>query len=294
MITKHVYNDITWVDVQSPTAEEVATLVTDYKIHDRIAKDILSPTNHPRIDEFDKDLYVVLHFPAHRQSHKHALQEVDFVISKKHLITVRYDTVDSIHWFAKAFEVTTTLGTAEQLTSAVDIFFLIILKMYASISDELTALENQLDTVEDAIFSGQEKEMVPAISKIGRVFLDFKRALINHDEVLSSLQIIGVEQFGRDFKNKIEVIMRDYERVIARVRDNLDALTELRETNNTLVSTRQNDIMKLFTILAFMTFPLSLFIQIISLDGHLFWVALVLVVMCIIGMLTLFKYNRWI
>src|SRR5450830_1047352 len=105
MITTQKMGDITWVDVLTPTKDEVLQLQKNYKLNDAVTHDLIIPTFMPRIDECDEHLYTVLHFPANKHSHRESAQEVDFIIGKNYLITVRYDTIDALFLLYKSFEV---------------------------------------------------------------------------------------------------------------------------------------------------------------------------------------------
>jgi magnesium transporter len=294
MITKQTHGPVTWVDAISPTDEEILELRATYALNADIAEDLISPTMHPRIDECDDHLYLVLHFPAYKHSHKSVAQEIDFIIGKDYLLTIRYDTIDSLHWFSKSFEVTNALAKSDQFSNGSQIFSEIISKMYATIFDELGAIEERLDMIEEKIFLGQEKKMVSEISMISRTLLDFKRTLRPHADVISKLDTIGSEQFGRSFSKEIKLVTKEYMRAMDRIHSDIEALIELRETNNTLLFTKQNEVMKVFTILAFTTFPLSLITQIITADPELMWVLLATVVLAVSVMLLFFKHKKWL
>ena len=76
MITAQKMGAITWVDVLSPTNEEIAQLQKTYNLNVDIARDLTVPTLIPRIDECDEHLYIVLHFPANKHSHRESAQLV--------------------------------------------------------------------------------------------------------------------------------------------------------------------------------------------------------------------------
>ncbi len=130
MITTQKMGDITWVDVLSPTNEEILQLQKLYKINDDVTHDLMIPTLMPRIDECDEHLYTVLHFPANKHSHKESAQEVDFIVGKNYLITVRYDTIDSIYVLFKSFEVGSILKNGNRFKHAYELFFVVMRKMY--------------------------------------------------------------------------------------------------------------------------------------------------------------------
>lgn len=286
--------DITWVDVLSPTNEEILQLQKNYNLNDDVTRDLMIPTLLPRIDECDEHLYTVLHFPANKHSHAESAQEIDFIIGKKYLITVRYDTIDSIYLLFKSFEVGSILTNGRKFDHAYELFFVVMRKMYESVLDELSAMENHFDKIEEAIFDDREKEMVSAISKASRTLLDFKRTLIPHEEVFGTLQEAGVRQFGKEFNKDVSFVLKEYHRARNRIHDDIEALVELRETNNTLLSTKQNEIIKIFTILAFITFPLTLVIDIIEADRDNIGTLIILVCVSVLAMFMFFKHKKWL
>lgn len=294
MITTQKMGVITWVDVLSPTNEEILQLQKNYGLNDEVTHDLMVPTLTPRTDECDKHLYTVLHFPASKHSHKETAQEVDFIVGKDYLITVRYDTIDSVYLLFKSFEVGGILANGNKFIHAYELFFVVVRKMYESVLDELSSMEDRFDGIEEAIFENREKEMVSAISRASRTLLDFKRTLIPHDEVLSNLQEAGDRQFGKEFSRGISIISKEYHRARSRIHDNIEALIELRETNNTLLSTKQNEIIKIFTILAFITFPLTLVIDIIEADREIMWTLIILVCVSVGAMFFFFKRKKWL
>ncbi len=294
MITTQKMGNITWVDALSPTQDEITEIEKNYKINEAVSRDLRMPTSTPRLDECDSHLYAVLHFPANKHSHKSASQEIDFVVGKNYLITVHYDTIDTMYLLSKSFEVGSLLTDGTRFTKAYELLFVILRKMYGSVFDELAALEDRFDSIEQSIFDGKEKEMVSTISRASRILLDFKRTLIPHEEVLGVLQLAGTRQLGKEFDQEITVVTKEYKRCRDRIRDDIEALIELRETNNTLLSTRQNEIIKIFTILAFITFPLTLLIDIINAERQTMGILLVLVGVSVIAMFGFFKYKKWL
>ncbi|HAO64732.1 TPA: hypothetical protein DCQ44_01990 [Candidatus Taylorbacteria bacterium] len=294
MITTQKMGAITWVDVLSPTNEEILLLQKTYKINDEVTHDLMIPTIMPRIDECDEHLYTVLHFPASKHSHRESAQEVDFILGKTFLITVRYDTIDSIYLLFKSFEVGSILSDGNRFTHAFELFFIVLRRLYESVLDELSSMEDRFDSVEEAIFDGKEKEMVVAISRASRTLLDFKRTLIPHEEVFETLSDAGVRQLGKEFAKDVSIVVKEYHRARARIHDDIEALVELRETNNTLLSSKQSEIIKIFTILAFITFPLTLLIAIIEADRQIMWTLIILVCASVTGMFVFFRYKKWL
>ncbi|MDZ4227374.1 MAG: CorA family divalent cation transporter, partial [Patescibacteria group bacterium] len=109
MRSRYEHNGLVWIDLESPSREEVQDIINEFGIQPLVAEELLLPTTKPRVEITPDYMYLVLHFPALRHSHKTKEQELDFIIGQRYLITTRYDTIDPIHKFSKIFEVNSIL-----------------------------------------------------------------------------------------------------------------------------------------------------------------------------------------
>jgi len=197
------------------------------------------------------------------------------------MITTRYDSIDALHHFAKQIEVNEILNKENHS----HLFFGMMREVYHFLFDEIEYMKDWMKEIEKNIFEGKEKEMVFGISTAGRNLLSFQNI------------------FDDKFKKDIKLLLVEWRRLIFEIENIKNMLNELRETNNSILSTKQNEIMKIFTIIAFVTFPLSLiatifgmnasFMPIIGLQND-FWLILGLMFAVSIVMFTYFKYKRWI
>ncbi|KKU78874.1 MAG: Mg2 transporter protein CorA family protein [Parcubacteria group bacterium GW2011_GWA2_47_7] len=303
MISRYKYHALTWVDMESPTNEEVRQIMEEFDIHPIAADELLGPSLRPKVDQYENFIYLILHFPAIRHSHKSKSQEVDFIIGKQFLITVRYELLDPLHKFSKVFEVNSILDRSDIGDHAGFLFFYMIRKIYSSLGHELSMIGDSLKSVEDRIFNGEEREMVAELSMIHRDLLEFHRALRMHRGVLQSLARSSEDFFGNDFVHYSENIMGEFLKVEEVLQDEREVLSELRTTNDSLLTTKTNEIMKVLTATTFLILPAALIGQlfgmntkhtpIVGMDND-FWV--ILAFMSIFGLATLayFKYKKWI
>src|SRR6185369_3141062 len=105
MIHTYKYKKVTWVDLECPTKDEARELMEKYDIHPLAAEELLLPTSRSKVDRYDGFVYLILHIPAWKHSHKESVQELDIIVGKDYIITARYDTIDPLHKFAKMMEV---------------------------------------------------------------------------------------------------------------------------------------------------------------------------------------------
>lgn len=304
MITRYTHKNLIWVDLESPTQEEVRSIMKEFHITPLVGEELLVPTVKPKVDQYDDFIYLILHFPAARHSHSvDSNQEVDFIIGKDFLITTRYDTIDPMHKFSKVFEVNSILDRSDIGNHAGFLFFYMITKLYKSIAHELEFVADSLRVIEDKMFNHMEREMVYEISKVSRELLRFKQALVAHRDVLGSFEIAGKRFFGTSFSFHLKTIIGEYYKIHNRIRFHIESVTELRETNNALLSTKQNEIMKIFTIMAFATFPLTLITSVFSMNmenipivdrPNAFWIIVGIMAIITVVFFAFFRYKKWL
>ncbi|MBI5078095.1 MAG: magnesium transporter CorA family protein [Candidatus Yonathbacteria bacterium] len=267
MISRYTYKDLVWVDVQSPTQEEVRSLVEEFGIHPLVADELLGPTLRPKVDLYHDFIYLILHFPT--ITHKHdggKDQEIDFVIGKKFIITAHYDLVDQLHEFSKKFEVNSILDKSDIHEHAGFILFYILKDLYKMLDGELDHINHDFDEIQSKIFSGKERDMVNSISHINRDLLNFKQILRPHKEVLESFEVAGTKFFGEEFSYYLHTIVGEFYKVSSILDGHRETILDLRDTNDSLLTTKTNDIMKTLTVTAFIILPLTFIEQLFSMD----------------------------
>lgn len=304
MVTRYTHKNLTWVDLESPTQEEVRTIMDEFGINPLAAEELLTPTLKPKVDVYENLIYLILHFPVFKHSHTSGQsQEVDFLIGKDFLVTTRYDTIDPIHKFSKVFEVNSILDRSDIGNHAGYLFFYMIKKLYKSIAHELEFIEDSLEDVEEQMFQEREREMVIEISKVSRELLNFKQALTAHKDVLESFEVAGKQFFGNAFGYHLRTIKGEYYKIENEIKFHTDTASELRATNNSLLSAKQNEVMKVLTIMAFIAFPLTVIASIFGMNipnlpiaGHEYDFEIILGIMLATALLffVFFKYKKWL
>ena len=259
MIKKQNYKAVTWIDSESPTRDEVRELMEEFDLNPEIAQDILLPTFKDKISPTKDYIYLVLHFPAFKHTHnKSHRQEIDFVIGKDFIITNRYESIDAMEKYAKIFEVNSILDKNKSEFRPGEIFLAMMKTVYQSLSDELDSINYLLREAEKKIFSGREKEMVFELSKIGREIINFNHIITPHGSILETLKQESEKILGKSFVTELDVVVNEYYKISKILENVTEVLKELRDTNDSLLSTKQNEIMKTLTIFTFFALPFTI------------------------------------
>ena len=303
MISRFKCQDLLWVDIQSPTPEEIRALMEEFKIHPLVAEELLVPTVRPKVDWYPNLIYLVLHFPTITHKHDGGFeQEIDFIVGKKFLITAHYDFIDSLHEFSKTFEVSSILQKDNMGEHAGYIIFYLLKELYKKLDMDLEHIRSDFKEIESKIFSGNERAMVNTISRLNRDLLNFKQAIRPHKETLESFEIVGTKLFGQEFSHYLHEILGEYLKVSSMLDGYRETLAELRDTNDSLLTTKTNEVMKTFTIMAFVMLPATLVASVFGTSlGDIpfahnpngFWIVCGIIVFVAASTFLLIKNKKW-
>lgn len=304
MITRFELQGAVWVNLESPTPEEVAEITDEFSLSPLLAQDLLAPTPKTRVEMYPECAYAILHFLSpNRHEADNAHYEMDLVLGKNFMITVEYEAMPAIHEFKRAFEAAALLKRGTGKMHSGHLFFELGERLYRDVDSELDALEDEIERIESQIFLGNEKEMVASISRARRTLLTHKRVLANHKNALDSLEHAGTTLFGENVRNYFRSVLAIQNRVYTRALSLAETLNELHETNTSLLHTRQNEIMKNLTIMAFVTFPLSLIAAVFGMNAesmpivgraHDFWIITGSMLFLTLLFFIYFKVKKWL
>lgn len=302
MIERFTQGKLVWMNLKNPTTEEVGSAMKELGISPILMTDLTTVVPKNTAIRSDGTIKITLDFPTIKRLEPNKQFEVKFLISKNSLLTVQYEEMEGIDRFKRQFEVTATLKRAQKHHTGGHLFFSLFGNLYESAASKLDYIESKLSDIEAEIFKNNEKHMVFEISMISKKLIAFRHVVHSHDDVFRDLAPLFEHVFGASLNQDLATIQRQYFVLKRRADAQYETLVALRETNTAMLNTKQNEIMKLFTIMAFTTFPLTLFSSMFGMNteatpivGHPadFWIIVSIMVTAMIGFFTFFKHKHW-
>ena len=297
--------DGVWIDLEQPSEEDIRQVAEEFSIGEHIERELLYPTPVPLVMNDENMTLLVLHFPTHgTDDGETSSQEVDFVVGKNFIITVRYELVASLHHLKKLLEAQSFVAKGTSITTDV-LLEVLFAHLYTSVRDHTNHAADSLSRVEKEMFSGQEKTTVRSISNISRDFLHAEASLATQEEPLIHFLNVLVRSgfFDSSFPLRAQRIKAERANIERRVKTHRAVATELRETNVALLGVRQNEIMKTLTTVNFIFLPLGLISWIFTMrtegmpivdSPNAFWVVLGIMLGVAMLLTTFFIKRRWL
>ena len=259
MTKTHSANGLVWIDLQSPSDDEILSLIKRYGLHPLAGEELKDLPSPAKVDIYPDYMLVVLTFPIRVNKdgrYEIVNREIDFVIGKGYLITSHPDGIDQLEYFAKIFEANAILSKGGGIEHTGHLFHHMVKRLYAGMYEDLDNVRDALMAAEERIFSGDERKMVEVLSSLSRELIDFRESARIHADIWEDMVKIKDKQlFGEDFSPYFRDIRDSFTQIRELIANSRELVSDLRETNDSLLNTHQNDIMKTLTIINFIFIP---------------------------------------
>lgn len=297
--------NVRWLHALRPTPEELMALNDTITLPPLLIEELIIPSHRPKVATYDHSIYLVLHFPVYDQKERIVVsRELDFVISKDTTLTVHYDTIKPLEEILRCLAAEETRERYFGQSSYVLLHHLIS-ELFNFSLNELDQIKKEIDEVEENIYRGKGREMVEAISRVKRNLINFGGAMKPQHAVLETFKEYGDHFFSAYAKSAFmsRDLLHQYHLILNLLKTYNETLNALDSTNQSLITTHTNEIMKTLTIMAFATFPLMLFTSLFGMNTatlpivgspHDFWIIVGIMVLATAAMFSFFKNKGWI
>lgn len=300
------YKGVTWVDLHHPSDIDIQFLRREHKIHESPLAELTRETDAPKIDRYEGQLYLVLYFPIFNYEKRTTEgREIDFILTKQALITCHNGQVEPLDEFHRMCD--SDEGLVKQCfgDSPIHLLFILLSHLYDNSIKQLRHIKQNIDSIDDELFQDRRgnRGVVQRILETRRDILNFRRTLAPQRQILESLAERSNDLLGKRSRDSFDDLIEAYARVWAILESHKEAVEAIHETNDSLLTSKQNDTIQTLTVLSVITFYLTLVAAIFSTDTvykpivglpYDFWWILGIMVATLGALLYYFKRKRWI
>jgi magnesium transporter len=306
-IQKISFPNFEWTHIAEPTEQNIRDLAKKYDFHPLDVADCLKQNHRAKIDTYQKYTFLVFLFPIYdRQTREITASEVDVFIGKNFFITISQTEFPIVNDFFNTFILSEETRQNFTDKSPEQLLYRLLEKVFNYCFPMIEHLSQDCDTIEKAIFSGKEREMVYEILITKRNIIDFRKTMQVYRNLLKKL-IFNLKESPQFMMKKTDVYfesLRDYTKEIWETLENLkERIDALHQTNESRISFKLSDIMRILTVISVITFPVTLLATVFGMNAiesmplienpYGFWYIIGLMVIIITIMIAFFKKKGW-
>jgi magnesium transporter len=296
---------LTWIHLDAPSAEEATTLAERFGWHPLDIEDVLSKRQRPKVDEYAEEGYLfnVLHFPVYDKAVQRLnAAELDFFIGQDYLVTFPIVELLPVTRLFRRCEEDEDLR--DQLFSKGSGYLLyhVLDDLFDYCFPILDKIGHKLDSIEDDMFEGRAEDVVRDISNVKQEIISYRKIIKPERSTLRVLER-RVERF---LPEDLELYYDDIVDAAERIWDLLDNYKEviegLESTNESVISHRQNDILRILTVFSVVLLPLTLITGIFGMNvkfpgfdtSEAWWGIIGGMIATLAAVLGFFRYKRFL
>ena len=266
-------------------------------------EDVLSRRQRPKVDEYPDYLFGILHFPVYDKSIQRLnAAELDFFVGNGYLVTLpKVELLPVTRLFGRCQE---DDELREQLFTKGSGYLLyhILDDLFDYCFPILDKIGHKLDSIEDDMFEKRAEEVVRDLSNVKQEIISYRKIIKPERSTLRVLER-RVEGF---LPEDLELYFDDIVDASERIWDLLDNYKEvveaLEDTNESVISHRQNDVLRILTVVSVVLLPLTLITGIFGMNVEFpgegepvtFYLILALMAVLLVALVILFRRRGWL
>ena len=297
---------LSWIHLTGTGPIVAAELANRFGWHELDVEDVLSKRQRPKVDDYADEgyLFVVLHFPVYdRAIQRLNAAELDAFIGPDYLVTLpNVELLPLTRLFRRCEE---DEGFREQLFAKGSgrVLYEALDDLFDYCFPILDKIGHKLDALEDDVFEGKSNEVVRDISNVKQEIISYRKIIKPERSTLRLLErhterFLGEEDLDHYFDDIVDAAERIWD-----ILDNYKEVIEaLESTNESVISHRQNDVLRILTVFSVVLLPLTLITGFFGMNvrfpgfgsGWAFWSIFGLMAVSFAAMIAFFRHKRWL
>lgn len=299
-VIKH--GDVTWIDFKDPDKDDILYLQENFNIHPLAIEEFTTPTYQPKAINYDSCLFLSVHTPLFDNEKRTTYAgELDIIVTKDHLITGHHHSIYQLEHFLHRLNQSEGKRRVHLSQTPAHLLHHILELLLNSCFPRLNHISEHLDDIEEQVFNGREKEMVMEISIVKRDILNFRRTLKPQRSILESIAQKESPFIPADLKIYFQDLIGTNIRLWNILDNSKETIESLEDTNNSLLSNKLDQTMKVLTIFSAILLPVTAYSNILSMSAKIpladnpaaFWIHAIIMIFISFLTIAVFKVRKW-
>jgi magnesium transporter len=292
-----------WINIERPRQIDRAWLEEHFDFHPLDYEDVFSRNQRPKVDEYEGYLFVVLHFPVYdKRVNRLNAAELDIFVGPDFLITLPNESLAPLQYVFDRCQNNEDVREDMFSKGAGYLLYKVVDACVDASFPMLRKMGLKLERLEQAIFDEEaNREIVRDLSNAKQEIINFRKIVRPQRAALKDL-----ERTKRYVTGELDIYFDDINDASERVWDMLENFKEVIEgleaTNESVLSHRLNDSIRVLTAFSVIMLPLTLIASVLGMNVgvpgegsiHAFWITIGVMLSVLSGMVLWFRKRGWL
>src|SRR5215208_4874292 len=292
------WGGLRWVNIERPGPAERAWLEEHFEFHPLDFEDVLSRNQRPKIDEYEDYLFIVLYFPVFDKTvGRLNAAELDIFIGPDYIITLPNTEIPPVEYLFERSRTHDDVRESMFSKGSGYLLYKIVDDSFDYCFPRLRTIGNKLERREEDIFEGRAEEVVRDLSNSKQEIINFRKVIRPQRAVLRDLERTKQRYLAEDLEVYFDDIVDASERIWDMLENFKEVVEALEDTNESVLSHRVNEVLRVLTAFSVIILPLTLLASIFGMNVNLpfdssvggFWTIIGVMVVVLIAMVGYFR-----
>lgn len=298
-----------WINITQPTQEQLAELARKYRFHELDIEDCVQETERPKIDEYDKYLFIILQFPVYNSAHhRFDTEQLNVFIGQDYLITIHNGKFKVLNEIAD--ECRSSLKSRRTFfgdkSGTGYLFYEILSALFNAIFPITDRMQASIKRIEAQIFDSERaKDELFNIMILKKNVITLRKILLPQRSVVASLEHKQKRFLPEDLVIYFDDIVDQIESLWNILATQKEMIESLEDTNESLLSHNINLTMRTLTVFSAIMLPLTFLTGLFGMNVRLpfvasleraehFWYIIAIMITVAFTLFAVFKWKKWL
>jgi magnesium transporter len=287
-----------WIHIERPRPVDQAWLEERYEFHPLDYEDVLSRNQRPKVDEYDEYLFIVLHAPRYDKTVARLnAAELDIFVGPDYLITLPNEPLQPVSYLFDRCRTNEELRDELFRQGPGYLLYRVVDACVDASFPMLRKIGAKLERIEEDIFEGRSSEVVRDLSNVKQEIINFRKIIRPLRPALRDLERTKQRYIAEDLDIYFDDILDASERIWDMLETYREVVEALESTNESAISHRVNEVLRVLTAFSVVILPLTLIASIWGMnvevpgEGDLgaFFIVLASMIVVLLAMLAYFR-----
>ncbi len=296
--------DLRWINIESPRLADRLWLAENFAFHELDIEDVASHNQRPKLDTYPEYLFLVMQFPSYnKETGRLDAAELDIFVGPDFLISLPNEPIPPLRSLFERAQSRDDVRDELMTHGSGRLLYEILDRCVDAGFPMLGQIGRKLSRIENEIFEGRSREIVRDISNAKQEIINFRAVIRPQRLVFRDLERVKLRYLPEEMDLYFDDLTDASERIWDVLENFKEIVEGLEDTNESVLSHRLNDVLRILTAVTVILLPLTLVTGFFGMNVGFpgdprapayFWGVVIAMAAMLVALVVFFRRRGWL